>query len=187
MSIKPNLKCSKFAQYKAEYKEKLAIVEANIDTTVAACNKVTAIYETLSNEKNELVFALRSGGSVVQEIVDKTNRIENMKSEVQKLFDKTMGRIRGEKNAIAPLESQCGKIKQEESWLRCEVVSLESNLATPEDDKMTKANQTRALKEGIVHQKDRISTLQKKKRRIGESRQKTEEDIQAMEDKLKIS
>merc|ERR1712073_71720 len=40
LSVKPNLKCTKFAQYKAEYEEKIAIAEANIDKAVAECNKV---------------------------------------------------------------------------------------------------------------------------------------------------
>merc|ERR1711892_1328921 len=74
--IKPNLKCTRFAQYKAEYEEKIAIAEGNIDKAVAECNKVKTIYERLSNEKNELVLALQSGGSAVQDIVDKTIRIE---------------------------------------------------------------------------------------------------------------
>merc|ERR1711953_1612252 len=34
LAVKPNLKCSKFAQYKAEYEEKIAIAEANIDEAV---------------------------------------------------------------------------------------------------------------------------------------------------------
>merc|ERR1719384_2779119 len=76
LAVKPNLKCTKFAQYKAEYEEKIAIAEANIDKAVAECNKVIAEHDTLSNEKNELVLALQSGGSAVQDIVDKTNRIE---------------------------------------------------------------------------------------------------------------
>merc|ERR1712223_1521422 len=54
LAIKPNLKCTKFAQYKAEYEEKIAIAEANIDKAIAECNKVKGIYERLSNEKNEL-------------------------------------------------------------------------------------------------------------------------------------
>merc|ERR1719420_2497504 len=137
-AIKPNLKCTKFAQYKAEYEEKIAVAEANIDQAVAACNKVKKEYERLSNEKNELVLALQSGGSAVQEIVDKTNRIEAMKADVQKQLDETLARVRGEEDAIANLESQCGKVKQEESKLRGEIVNLESNLATTEEDKMTK-------------------------------------------------
>merc|ERR1712102_102821 len=78
LSIKPNLKCTKFAQYKAEYEEKIAIAEANIVKAVAECNKVIAEHVTLQAEKNELVLTLQSGGSAVQEIIDKTNRIEAM-------------------------------------------------------------------------------------------------------------
>merc|ERR1712042_412029 len=37
LAIKPNLKCTKFAQYKAEYEEKIAIAEANIDKALAEC------------------------------------------------------------------------------------------------------------------------------------------------------
>ena len=40
------------------------------------------------NEKNELVLALQSGGSAVQDIIDKTNRIEAMKNDIQKNDDK---------------------------------------------------------------------------------------------------
>jgi myosin heavy chain 6/7 len=67
LAIKPNLKCSKFAQYKAEYEDKIAIAEANIDKAVAECKKVKAEHERLVNEKNELVLALQSGGSAVQD------------------------------------------------------------------------------------------------------------------------
>ena len=68
LDIKPNLKCSKFAQYKAEYEEKIAMAEANIDKAISDCNKTKSVYERLMNEKNELVLALQSGGSAVQDI-----------------------------------------------------------------------------------------------------------------------
>merc|ERR1712066_678075 len=106
LAIKPNLKCTKFAQYKAEYEEKIAIAEANIDKAIADCNKVKAVYERLSNEKNELVLALQSGGSAVQDIIDKTNRIEAMKNDVEKQLRETQGRIRAEEEQIASLEAQ---------------------------------------------------------------------------------
>ena len=47
LAIKPNLKCSKFAQYKAEYEDKIAVAEANIDIAVAECKKVKAEHERL--------------------------------------------------------------------------------------------------------------------------------------------
>merc|ERR1712004_749968 len=166
LAIKPNLKCTKFAQYKEEYEGKIAIAEANIDKAIAECNKVKKEYERLSNEKNELVLALQSGGSAVQEIVDKTN-----------------SRIRGEEDAIASLDSQCGKVKQDAARLKDETLALEGTMNSCEEDKMTKDNQIRTLKEEIAHQEELIAKMGKEKRGVVESRQKTEEDIQAMEDK----
>jgi len=183
LAIKPNLKCTKFAQYKAEYEEKIAIAEANIDKAVAECNKVKGVYERLSNEKNELVLALQSGGSAVQDIIDKTNRIEAMKNDLQKQMDETNARVRAEEDAIANLEAQGSKVKADAAKLKDEVKTLESTLEATEEDKITKDNQIRTLKEEIAHQEDMVAKLQKEKRSVGDSRQKTEEDIQAMEDK----
>merc|ERR1719411_1842437 len=183
LALKPNLKCSKFAQYKAEYEEKIAIAEANIDKAVSDCNKVKAVYERLSNEKNELVLALQSGGSAVQDIIDKTNRIEGMKNDLQKQLDETNTRIRGEEDQISNLESQSSKVRSEADRLKGEVRQLEQQMEACEEDKMTKDNQIRTLKEEIAHQEELISKLQKEKKGVGETRQKTEEDIQSMEDK----
>ncbi len=183
LAIKPNLKCTKFAQYKAEYEEKIAIAEKNIDKAIAECKKVTAEHERLSAEKSELTLALQSGGSAVQDIIDKTNRIEGMKNDLQKQVDDTMNRIRGEEDAKAQIEAQGGKVTQEADKLRGEIKELEATLEQCEEDKVTKDGQIRTLKEEITHQEELIAKLGKEKRGVGESKQKTEEDIQAMEDK----
>merc|ERR1712180_111972 len=118
LALKPNLKCTKFAQYKAEYEEKIAIAEANIDKAIAECNKVTAEHAKLMNEKNELVLALQSGGSAVQDIIDKTNRIEAMKLDVEKQLNDTNARIRNEEEVKASISAQGNKIKTEADKLR---------------------------------------------------------------------
>merc|ERR1711884_499196 len=183
LAIKPNLKCTKFAQYKAEYEEKIAIAEANIDKAVADCNKVTAEHDGLMAQKNEYVLALQSGGSAVQDIVDKTNRIEGMKNDLQKQVDELKNRIKGEEELKASINAQGDKVKAEAGKLRGDIKSLESTLEATEEDKMTKDGQIRTLREEIAHQEELISKLQKEKKGAGEGRQKTEEDIQAMEDK----
>merc|ERR1712045_435725 len=137
LAIKPNLKCSKFAQYKAEYEEKIAIAEANIDKAIADCNKVKAVYERLCNEKNELVLALQSGGSAVQEIIDKTNRIEAMKNDLQKQLNEMNARIKGEEDAIANLQQQSNKVQADAEKLKGNIKTLESTLEACEEDKMT--------------------------------------------------
>merc|ERR1711936_1465682 len=79
--------------------------------------------------------------------------------------------------------SQGGKVRAEADKLRGDIKTLESTMEACEEDKSTKDNQIRTLKEEIAHQEDLIAKLGKEKRGAGESRQKTEEDIQAMEDK----
>merc|ERR1719312_560184 len=69
LAIKPNLKCTKFAQYKAEYEEKIAIAEANIDKAVADRKKVEAVHQTLVAAKTEVQVALEGGGSAVQDVI----------------------------------------------------------------------------------------------------------------------
>merc|ERR1712241_1509562 len=183
LAVKPNLKCTKFAQYKAEYEEKIAIAEANIDKAVAECNKVIAEHDKVQAEKNELVLALQSGGSAVQEIIDKTNRVEAMKNDVQKQLDETNNRIKGEEDQIASINQQAQKVQQDAAKLTGDVKVAEAALEGAEEDKMTKDSQIRTLKDEIVHQEELVAKLQKEKRSIGDTRQKTEEDIQAMEDK----
>merc|ERR1712115_506533 len=53
------------------------------------------------------------------------------------------------------------------------------------EDKMTKDSQIRTLRDEIAHQEDLISKLGKDKKSSAEGRQKTEEDIQSMEDRCK--
>ena len=74
LAIKPNLKCTQFGKYKKEYEDKIALAEANIDKAIAECDAVVAVHDRLQAEKSELNMALTSGGSMVQDIIDKTNR-----------------------------------------------------------------------------------------------------------------
>merc|ERR1712241_643286 len=135
LALKPNLKCTKFAQYKAEYEEKIAIAEKNIDSAIAECKQVTAQHDKLMNEKNELTLALQSGGSAIQDIVDKTNRIEGMKNDLQKQVDETNNRIRNEEEVKASIQAQGNKIRGEAEKLRGDIQDLENTLQNCEEDK----------------------------------------------------
>merc|ERR1712002_943634 len=183
VAIKPNLKCTQFGKYKQEYEEKIALAEANIDKAVADREKVQAVYDGLAAQKNELELALKSGGSAVQEIIDKTNRVEAMAAEVQKSLDEVMNRIKGEKSQKNALEAQIQKTNATVAQLEGEINTLEGVLASAEQDRANKDDQIRTLKDEIGHQSDMITKLGKEKRSVGDSRQKTEEDIQTAEDK----
>ncbi len=183
LAIKPNLKCTKFAQYKAEYEEKIAIAEANIDKALEARKKVESVNHRLLAEKNELVLALQSGGSAVQELIDKANRVEAMAADVQKQVDEVNNRIAGERAQMDSLNQAQTKITSQKAQLAEEIKNLEARLGAAEDDKATKDDQIRTLKEEIEHQHDLISKLNREKKSGTESKQKTEEDIQTMEDR----
>merc|ERR1711923_465324 len=183
LAIKPNLKCTQFGKYKKEYEDKIAGAEANIDKAVTECNAVVDVHTKLSAEKSELVLALQSGGSAVQEIIDKTTRLENARNDLQKQVDQTNQRIKGEDDTINGIEMAGQKVTSEAVRLREEIKDLESTIEKCEDDKMTKDSQIRTLREEIAHQEDLISKLGKDKKSTAESRQKTEEDIQSMEDR----
>merc|ERR1719150_594749 len=183
LAVKPNLKCTQFGKYKAEYENKIAIAEANIDKAIAECNVVVAEHDKLMAEKNELSLALNSGGSAVQDIIDKTNRLEAAKNDVQKQLDSTNMRIRAEEELIAGIQQAGTKVTAEANKLREEIKNLENTIEKCEEDKMTKDNQIRTLHDEIAHQEDLIAKLTKEKKATGESRQKTEENIQSMEDR----
>merc|ERR1719383_1597355 len=183
LAIKPNLKCTQFGKYKKEYEDKISEASANIDKAVAECNAVVAVHEKLSAEKNELVLALQSGGSAVQDIIDKTNRLENQRNDLQKQVDATNARIKAEEDTINGIQQAGSKVTAEANRLRDEIKTLESTIEKCEEDKMTKDSQIRTLRDEIAHQEDLITKLGKDKKSTSEGRQKTEEDIQALEDK----
>merc|ERR1740128_1360167 len=96
MAIKPNLKCTQFSKFKADFENKIALAEANIGTAIDDRAKVQKIHDTLMASKNEVSMALDGGGSAVQDIIDKTKRVENMASDVEKQVADVEKRIQGE-------------------------------------------------------------------------------------------
>merc|ERR1712055_294981 len=183
LAIKPHLKCTQFGKFKKEYEDKIALVEANIGSALEERAKVQAVYDGLNGQKSELSLALKSGGSAVQDIIDKTCRIEGQAADVQKELEGINNRIKGEKAQKVALEGQIGKINATVAQLEEEVKTQEGVLGSAEQDRADKDDQIRTLKDEISHQSDMISKLGKEKRSVGDGRQKTEEDIQAAEDK----
>merc|ERR1719464_1897090 len=183
LSIKPNLKCTQFGKFKKEYEDKIAEAEANIDGAVQARAKVQAVFDGLEAQKNELSLALKSGGSAVQDMIDKAVRIENQAADVQKDLDQTNARIKNEKAQKVALEGTMAKTNATVAQLESEVATQEEVLTKAEQDRADKDDQIRTLKDEIAHQGDMITKLGKEKRSCADGRQKVEEDIQAGEDK----
>merc|ERR1712001_542697 len=183
LSIKPNLKCTQFGKFKKEYEDKIAEAEANIDGAVQARAKVQAVYDGLAAQKNELSLALKSGGSAVQDMIDKAVRIENQAADVQKDLEQVNARIKGEKATKQQLEATMAKTNATVMQLEGEVATQEGVLTKAEQDRADKDDQIRTLKDEIAHQGDMITKLGMGKRSCADGRQKVEEDIQTAEDK----
>ena len=187
LAIKPNLKCTQFSKYKKEFEDKIALAEANIDQAVAAREKVQAVHDNLASQKNDITLALQSGGSAVQDIIDKTVRIEGMAADVKKELDDVNKRIASEKEQKSALEQQMSKTNSAVSQLEQEVGTLEGTLASAEQDRADKDEQIVTLKQEIEHQSEMIVKLGKEKRSCGDSKQKTEESKRKIEGDLKMT
>merc|ERR1711934_979148 len=183
LCIKPNLKCTQFSKYKKEYEDQIALAEANIGEAMRQCDAVVSKHEALVAEKNELSGVLNSGGSAVQDMIDKAVRIENQAADVQKDLDQTNARIKNEKAQKVALEGTMAKTNATVAQLESEVAVQEGHLSKAEQDRADKDDQIRTLKDEIAHQGDMITKLGKEKRSCADGRQKVEEDIQAAEDK----
>merc|ERR1719283_162578 len=183
LAIKPNLKCTQFSKFKAEYENKIAEAEANIDGAVEARSKVQAVYDGLLGQKNELSLALKSGGSAVQDMIDKAVRIEGQAADVQTELGAINNRIKGEQSQMQALNGTMAKTNATVAALEADVGTAEGTLAAAEQDRADKDDQIRTLKDEIAHQGDMITKLGKEKRGTADGRQKTEEDIQSAEDK----
>merc|ERR1739842_276499 len=175
LAIKPTLKCTQFTKYKKEFEDKIALAEANIDEAIAAREKVQAVHDSLESQKNDISLALKSGGSAVQDIIDKTTRIEGMAADVKKELDEVNKRIASEKEQKNSLEQQMAKANAAVSQLEQEIGSLEGTLASAEQDRADKDEQIMTLKQEIENQSEMSTKLGKEKRSCGDSKQKTEE------------
>merc|ERR1711933_303713 len=183
LAIKPNLKCTQFSKFKADFENKIALAEANIGKALDDRAKVQKVHDTLVAAKTEVQVALEGGGSAVQDVIDKTKRIENMATDVEKQVSDVEKRVKGESQQKQSLEQQMQKVNSQVSQIQGEVASLESTLVNAEQERAVKDEQIHTLKEEVAHQADMISKLVKEKKAVGDTKQKSEEDIQAMEDK----
>merc|ERR1711971_892404 len=84
---------------------------------------------------------------------------------------------------MVALEGTMAKTNATWAQLESEVATQEGHLSKAEQDRADKDDQIRTLKDEIAHQGDMITKLGKEKRSCADGRQKTEEDIQAAEDK----
>ena len=183
LMVKPNLKCLQFSKFKAEFEQKIAIGAANIDAAVAECEAVTAEHHKLEANKLELQTALTSGGSAIEELVEKTNRLEATKTDLQKQVSDLNCRIQAEEDLLGTIDQSQQRGSAEGAKLKEEVGQLERAIDQCEEDKTSKDDQIKSLREEITNQEDLICKMMKEKKENSQDQQKIEENCQALEDR----
>ena len=138
MAIKPNLKCTQFSNYKADFENNIALAEENIGKAIDDRAKVQKVHNTLVASKTKLQMAIEGGGSAVQDIIDKTKRVENMATDVEKQVSDVEKRAKGEIQHKQSLEQQMNKVNSQVAQIQGEVSSLESALITSEQERAVK-------------------------------------------------
>ena len=183
LAIKPNLKCTQFSKYKAEFENKIALAESNIDKAIEDRAKVQKVHDELMAAKMEVQNALDGGANIVQDMIDKTKRIENQAADVEKQISDLDKRVKNEQQVKLNLEQQMQKITSQVAQIQGDVSNLERAMNNSIKEREVKDEQIQSLREEIAHQADMIAKLQKEKKSVGDTKQRSEEDIQSMEDK----
>merc|ERR1739838_594956 len=115
--------------------------------------------------------------------IDKTSRVEAVAADIQKSLDEVNNRVAGEKAQMDAIGQAQSKIGSTKAALAGDIKALEDRLGAAEQDRSDKDEQIRTLKDEIEHQNDMVAKLNREKKGGQESKQKTEEDIQSMEDR----
>merc|ERR1711892_1258560 len=178
MAIKPNLKCTQFGKYKAEFEDKIALAEANIGTALEERAKVQKVHDALLASKNEVQMALDGGGSAVQDIIDKTKRVEGMATDVENQVTAVEKRVKGEIQQKQNLEQQMSKVTAQVAQIQGEVSSLESALSTAESERSTKDEQIKTIKEEIQAMEDKCNHLSKVKGKLEQALDESEDALE---------
>ena len=183
LAIKPTLRCTQFTKFEKEYKAKIAEAEGNIGLVTREYDVVLGANTKIHNEMDELNGILNSGGAAVQAIIDKTQQAEEAMKDTKKQLTACEARVLAEEENTASIVEAQKKVEAETAKFRSEMKKTEAEVAKCEEDKASKDSQIATLGEEVQHQNELISKLQKEKKEVGEGRQKTEEDIQSLEDR----
>ena len=159
LSRRPHLKCTQFSKFKKQFEDQIEEAEANIGTAIAECDKVVAKHADICAERDELVRVLQSGDSAVQEIIDKTKRLEAASQDLRNQVNDTQKKIKAEEELRGSICQGGEKVTQEANALRSKISSLENECEKCEEDKTTKDNQIHSLREEVAHQEDMIVKL----------------------------
>jgi myosin heavy chain 6/7 len=183
LALKPDLKSGNFENFKNELLTKTTYASDHLDEVIEERKQAEAKNGRLQTEIEEIRQSLKGGSNAKQDLLDKINKLEDIKAGLQKEIVMFNNRLNAESENIDGLSQGLQKVESTQSSLSRDMRECESRLAQVQDEKSDKDAQIKQMKDEILHQEELVNKLTKEKKSISESKLKEEEQIQSFEDK----
>jgi len=183
LSVKPELRCFKFAEIKENLEAKRIEAESKINAEKAGRKSVEVINTRLEEEKKALEDQLAHGAESLKDVQSKVTKIEAAKKQLEAEYSSCTNKLNDEEEANNMLSNSLKKLRIEKKKKEEDTEMMELRLTKAKEDSITKDTQIKSLKEELTHQDELIEKLQKEKKNNADGRQKIDEDLQAAEDK----
>ncbi|CAL4075713.1 unnamed protein product [Meganyctiphanes norvegica] len=181
--LKPKLQVGREAKMLAELEEAAVAAEANVIIANEKNVKFGGENEILMKEKDALLEALEESKGGATQYLEKEGKLMAQKADVEGQLKDAQNRLASETEAKNALFQATKKTEAAVDSTKRDLEDMESKLQAAQLDKETKDAQLKNLGEEIAHQEELISKLNKEKKGLLESNQRTAEDHQSVEDK----
>merc|ERR1712168_763939 len=183
LTLKPGLKSGNFENFKIELANKIQFAQDHLDEVIKEREAAQAKHARITAEVDELKVSLAGGCNAKDDLLNKINKLEEIKAGLVKEINGLNVKINAENENIEGLAEGLKKTESNQSSLGREMRECENRLAQVQDEKADKDAQISQMKEECLHQEELINKLNKEKKAIAESKLKEEEQIQSFEDK----
>merc|ERR1712106_810392 len=185
MGLKPKLNVGREAKMLADLETAAVDAEANVIIANEKNVKFGGENDILIAEKNALLEALEESKGGASQYLAKEEKLLNEKADVEGQLKDATTRLDNETEAKNALFQAMKKTEAEVGKTKGDLEDMESKLGAAQADKETKDAQLKNLGEEISHQEELISKLNKEKKALLESNQRTSEDHGEREKKLR--
>nr|XP_053645271.1 myosin heavy chain, muscle-like [Cherax quadricarinatus] len=181
--IKPMLNVTRIEDELNALESQAVKAEAEYEKEVKLRKELEVTNAALQEERNTLLVALESTKGGMSEFREKQAKLQGQKAELEAQLAETTERLHKEEEARNSLSQGKRKSEQEIGNLKKDFEELEAKIQSLEGDKTTKDQQAHTLNEEIAQQEELLNKINKEKKHLQESNQKSAEDLQSIEDK----
>merc|ERR1719495_2331536 len=138
LSVKPDLRCFKFAEIRESLEAKRCEAESKINAEKAGRKNVEAINVRLEGEKKELEDKLAGGANILKDIQSKVSKIEAAKKQLEADFTNNTNKLNDEEETNNMLSNTLKKLRLEKKKKKEDTEMMELRLIKAQEDSVTK-------------------------------------------------